>query len=102
MNATAVMARTLNLAMSSPISHAPKVASQIANRFVRNQALRKTCGHLLEQAVCSKRCAGFLFERNPSPQLQSALGQFRDGASPSVSPGQEFGRRDRYAHSLGT
>ena len=57
MTATAVMARTLNLAMSSPINRAPEVASQTAIRFARNQASRKTCGHLLGQAVCSKRCA---------------------------------------------
>jgi ABC-type enterobactin transport system permease subunit len=56
MVATTVMARTLNLAMSTPINRVAKVASQIAIRFARIQGIRKTCGHLLGKAACSKRC----------------------------------------------
>jgi hypothetical protein len=57
MTATAVVAGMLNLALSSPINRPPKVASQTATRSARNQAIRKTCGRLLGQAVCSKRRA---------------------------------------------
>jgi hypothetical protein len=50
------------------VNRAPKVASQNATRFARNQAIRKTCGHLLGQAVCSKRGDEYLFGRSLSPR----------------------------------